>query len=345
MDYRTPNKQRMLDVLNHRKPDRVPNFEVLVDNPAFNTIMGRTVTGLDGSHTLANIDPQDYIEFVKKIGQDVIGMCFYSLPFYYKDDSGNRRHVDYVIKSKEDLDRILPMSIEDLAPRFRLLEEYRKAVAGTDIGTFAITGSILGSLYDMYFKFDNFMYTLYDDFELIERALEMCISFHEMIISELLKYDLTFLYIGDDIAFKSTTLINPEILRKIWIPGIERMIRPFKKKNIPVLFHSDGNMIDVIPDLIDIGVDAINPIEPYGMDIRDIKRRFGKNLTLFGNLDVGGNLSLGTPASVRKEAEELIDAVGTDGGFVLCSSHSITKNVPADNFLAMVETAQTYGVY
>ena len=345
MDYKTPNKQRVIDVLTHRKPDRVPNFEVLVENPTFSAIMGRTVTGLDGNHTLANINPSDYIEFVKKIGQDVIGMCFYAYPFYYIDDNGNRRLVDYTIKCKEDLDKILPPSLEDLAPQFKLLQEYQEAVKGTDIGIFVITGSILCTLYDYYFKFDNFMYTLIDDYELIERAVNMSTVFHEMLTKELAKYDLTFFYAGDDIAYKSSTFFNPEIMRKLWLPSMERVIKPFRDKKTPILYHSDGNIFEMIPNLIDIGIDAINPIEPYGMDIKEVKRKFGNNLTLFGNLDVGGNLSVGTPDDVRNEAEQLIDAVGKDGGLVLCSSHSITKNVPAENFLAMVETAQSYGVY
>ena len=345
IDYKLPDKQRIIDVLEHRKPDRVPNFEVLVDNPALNTIMGRTLVGQDGNHTLANINPNDYIEFAKKIGQDVIGMCFYTLPFYYMDDNGIRKSVDYVIKSQSDLDRILPPSLEDFEARFKLLGEYQNAVKGTDIGIFVITGSLLTGLYDYYFKFDNFMYTLYDDYELIEQAMEMSTQYHEMLTKELAKYDLTFFYAGDDIAYKSSTLINPKIMRELWVPRMERIIRPFKDKKIPILYHSDGNIIDMIPNLIDIGIDAINPIEPYGMDIKEIKQKFGTNLTLFGNLDVGGNLSLGTPNDVRHEAEELIDTIGKGGGLVLCSSHSITKNVPAENFLALVDTAQTYGVY
>ena len=102
---------------------------------------------------------------------------------------------------------------------------------------------------------------------------------------------------------------------------------------------------DLIPDLLEMGIAALNPIEPYGMDIRQVKKHYGRNLTLIGNMDVGGTLSEGTPDDVRAEARQLIDDVGREGSFVLASCHSITANVKPENFLAMVETAQTYGVY
>jgi uroporphyrinogen decarboxylase len=227
---------------------------------------------------------------------------------------------------------------------FRLLDEYEKAVKNTDIGLFALTGSFFCDAYTSIFGFDNFMYLLYDDRDLVEEILERYTEFYVQVAERLVQYDLTFFYVGDDIGFKSGTLIHPNLIREMWVPRISRIMEPARKKGIPILFHSDGNIINVIPDIINMGVRAINPLEPYGMDIKVVKKKFGKNLTLVGNLDVGTNLSSGTPQQVRKEAEELIDAVGRDGGLVLASSHSITSNVKPENFLAMVDTAQTYGI-
>lgn len=86
------------------------------------------------------------------------------------------------------------------------------------------------------------------------------------------------------------------------MPRLRRVFEPPTRKGIPILFHSDGNIEALIPDLLEMGIAALNPIEPYGMDIRQIKKRYGRNLTLVGNLDVGGNLSEGTPDDVRAEA-------------------------------------------
>jgi uroporphyrinogen decarboxylase len=158
-------------------------------------------------------------------------------------------------------------------------------------------------------------------------------------------YPLTFFYVGDDLAYKTSTLIHPDLLRAMWVPRMQRIFQPALDRGLPILFHSDGNIEALIPDLLEMGICALNPIEPYGMDIRQIKARYGQDLTLVGNLDVGGALSSGTPDEVRVEAQQLIDDVGRDGGFVLASCHSITSNVLPGNFLAMVDTAQTYGIY
>ena len=122
------------------------------------------------------------------------------------------------------------------------------------------------------------MLMLYDDRDLIEEVLEMSTVYHEIFVKKLLQYDLTFFCLCDDIAYKTGTVISPRVLRKMWLPRMNRLMSPIVNKGIPILYHSDGNIWEMIPDLLDMGVNAINPIEPYGMDIIDVKRRSGKTL-------------------------------------------------------------------
>ncbi|HOV70452.1 MAG TPA: uroporphyrinogen decarboxylase family protein, partial [Clostridia bacterium] len=274
--YRKPNKNRLLTAFEHKIPDRVPNFEVLVDNPTFSHVMGRRVEG----HTLSNIDPYVYIEFVSKIGQDAIGLSFYDKPFRYVDDNGNIRLLDFKISSRRDFERLLPPNLDHMAGSFDLLRRYQEAVKGTDIGLFVLTGSFFCDTYDSIVGFENFMYLLYDEPDLIDEILEIQSRYYAEMTARLMEYNLDFLYIGDDIAYKTGTLINPSLLRKLWKERMDRIMRPAREKGIPIMFHSDGNIIDMIPDIIDLGVCALNPIEPYGMDIVEVKKRFGRNLTL-----------------------------------------------------------------
>ncbi len=341
-DYRRPDQHRISAAFRHELPDRVPNFEVLVDNPTVAHVMGREIRG---RHTLANIDPEDYIEFANRIGQDVFGMCFYDDPFFYRDDQGQARRLDYRIKSRSDLARAFVGDLERLAPDFSLLDRYARAVEGTDVGLFVLLGAFFTSAYNSIFGFENFMTMLFDQRDLIEEVLDLYANYYAAMAERLVEYPLTFFYVGDDLAYKTSTLIRPQLLREMWAPRMRRVFEPALRKGIPILFHSDGNVEALIPDLLEMGIAALNPIEPYGMDIRQIKKRYGRNLTLVGNMDVGGALSEGTPDEVRAEARQLIDDVGRDGNFVLASCHSITSNVKPENFLAMVETAQTYGVY
>jgi hypothetical protein len=341
-DYAAPDKARLAAVLRRELPDRVPNFEVLVENPTLRAIMGREI---DGSNTLANIAPADYLEFAGKIGQDVIGMCFYSTPFRQADAQGRLQGLTFRIENKRDFARIRLVGIEQLEAQFARLDQYVGALAGTKVGLFVLMGSFFCNAYTSLFGFENFMYTLADDRDLVEEVLELEANYQVALARRLAEYPLTFFYVGDDLAFKSGTIIHPDLLREMWVPRMKRVFAPALAKKIPILFHSDGNIEALIPDLLAMGISALNPIEPYGMDIREIKRKYGRNLTLVGNLDVGGALSNGTPDQVRAEARQLIADVGRDGGFVLASCHSITANVKPDNFLAMVRTAQEDGRY
>lgn len=329
--YGNSDKRRLAAVFKGERPDRVPNFEVLVENPTLSHVMGRAVPY---THTLENIPPADYLDFARRIGQDVIGMCFYSSPFRY----------DAPIRSRRDYARLQEVGVECQAERLRLLDAYARAVEGTEIGLFVLLGSFLTDTYTSVFGFENFMCMLYDDRDLVEEILERYTAYYVALAERLVRYPLTFFYVGDDIAFKSGTLMAPKLLRELWIPRMRRIVAPARAAGIPILFHSDGNIEALIPDLIDMGVAALNPLEPYGMDIRAIKRRYGRRLALVGNLDVGGALSTGAPDDVRREARQLIDDCGRDGGLVLASSHSITSNVKPANFLAMVETAHAYAL-
>lgn len=341
MDYARPDKKRISSVFRGKLPDRVPNFEVLVDNPTLSHVMGRPMP----TQTLGNIPPEDYMEFARRVGQDVVGLCFYFDPYFTEGPDGRRKPLDFRITCREDLKRLLRPDIAWLNDRFALLDRYEEAVSGTGIGLFVLLGSFFTSAYDSVFGFENFMITLMEDRPLIEEVLEIGADYYVEIAKRVVKKDLTFFYVGDDVAFKSATLVRPDILREIWLPRLRRILQPALDRGIPILFHSDGNIRALIPDLIASGVNALNPIEPYGMDIKDIKQEFGRDIALVGNLDVGGNLSRGTPDDVRREARALIDAAGKNGGLVLASSHSVTCNVRPENYLAMVETAQTYGRY
>ncbi len=341
-DYRRPNKERIAAVLNGELPDRVPNFEVLVDNPTLQYVMGREVAG---GHTLANIDPADYIEFAGRIGQDVVGMCFYDNPFRCRDAQGRLRPLDFRIASRQDLARLEVADLSHLEPQFALLDRYTQAVESTDVGLFVLLGSFFTDTYTSLFGFEQFMILIQEDRALVEEVLERYAAYCAALAERLVRCPLTFFYVGDDLAYRTSTLVRPQLLREIWVPRMRRVFEPALRRGIPIVFHSDGNIEALIPDLLEMGVRALNPIEPYGMDIRAIKRRYGRHLALIGNMDVGGALSHGTPEQVRAEARQLIDDVGRDGGFVLASCHSITANVRPENFLAMVDTAQTYGVY
>lgn len=152
-------------------------------------------------------------------------------------------------------------------------------------------------------------------------------------------------FFGDDLASQLAPLFDPVMYRELIKPHHARMIRAAKDKaDVKVLYHSCGAVSALIGDLIDIGVDAVNPVQvsAQGMDPAGLKRRFGDRITFWGGIDTQRVLPFGTPAEVRAEVRRVIDCLAPGGGFVLNSVHNIQNDVPAENVVAMFDEARAY---
>ncbi len=157
--------------------------------------------------------------------------------------------------------------------------------------------------------------------------------------------NVDIVFLGDDLAAQMAPLFNPEIYRELIKPRHERMLSAVKSKaDVKVLYHSCGAVSDMIDDLIDIGVDAINPVQvaANGMELTDLKARFGDRVTFWGAIDTQGVLPFGTAEEVRAEVRRTVDILGPGGGFVLNSVHNIQDDVTAENVVAMFDEARRY---
>jgi len=153
------------------------------------------------------------------------------------------------------------------------------------------------------------------------------------------------LWLADDIAFGQGLLFNPSIMREHLFPWYRRIGEAAARHKKPLLFHSDGDLRPILKDLIDCGIQAIQPIEPKAMDIAELKRDYAGRLCLVGNIDLGSTLTMGTPEDVRAEVRQRILAIGPGGGYCVGSSNSVTNYVPLANFIAMLEATFDHGCY
>ena len=141
--------------------------------------------------------------------------------------------------------------------------------------------------------------------------------------------------------------MSPSMIRQFIVPHLKAMADLAHKHGLPFVQHLDGNTSQVLSLLIEeVGIDGYHAIEPTaGMDIGMLKRRYGKKITLMGNVDCGALLTQGTPTMVRQATQRLIRELAPGGGFVLSSSNAIHDGVPMENLQAMLETAREYGSY
>ena len=140
-------------------------------------------------------------------------------------------------------------------------------------------------------------------------------------------------FMADDIAFNSGPLLNPVWMRQHYFPRLARIADSLHKKGIKLLFHSDGNLNPILDDLVEAGIDGLNPIEVLaGMDVGDIHRRY-PHLFMAGGIDVSQLLPFGSPAEVKEAVARALDAA--EGRIMIGSTTELHNDVPLENFLAM----------
>jgi uroporphyrinogen decarboxylase len=153
----------------------------------------------------------------------------------------------------------------------------------------------------------------------------------------------------EDFGTQSNLMISPQQFRSIVKPRIGQLIRTIKRRspNTRILLHSDGAIFPIIGDLIDIGVDVLNPLQPgaSGMDPRTIKREFGGELSFHGAIDIQRVLVSGKPEDVRAEVHRMVENLGAGGGYVVAPAHCVQPDVPPENIVAFVDAVRELKTY
>lgn len=340
---------RITAALHHEEGDRVPIWDYL-DNRA---IVDHLCPGWTDYHSAM-------VQVYHRLGID---LCRGYGASYAESDNQPREAAQnasrritgqsswvthFPIQSLEDLRtyREEPASEEWIANQW--IPWLRGEIARFEPSTLYVPGSGCG-FHDTYGLMGQqlFSYAIYDNPRDLHRILEIKAESAYRLCRAAARARLGPLYfIGDDIAYKGALLFSPRFLRSTFIPALKRCIEPLKEAEIRVIFHSDGYVMDVLDDLLDAGIDGLNPIEPLaGMDIGLLKRRYGRNLVLVGNVDCSQVLPLGTEAEVIEATKECLCQAGHGGGLFIGSSSEIVPATPVRNILAFYNACRTFGTY
>ena len=146
--------------------------------------------------------------------------------------------------------------------------------------------------------------------------------------------------LSDDYGTQRGLLISPAQWRRLVKPLLREIFGLAKENGRAAFLHSCGNVYEIIGDLIDIGLDVLHPIQPEAMDIYQLKREFGRDITFCGGLGTQDLLPRGTPDQVREEVRILKEKMGKDGGYILEPGITVQADVPLENMIAMIEEAR-----
>jgi uroporphyrinogen-III decarboxylase len=148
------------------------------------------------------------------------------------------------------------------------------------------------------------------------------------------------IWIGDDVGAQTRMLMSPVHWRRYLKPRMANFISELKAINpqLKVAYHSDGTIYPIIPELIEIGLDILNPIQPACMDPVKLKHDYGDRLCFWGSIDEQYTLPFGSPDEVRAEVIQRIKTIGKDGGLIIGPTHHVQLDTPMENFWAMINT-------
>lgn len=201
------------------------------------------------------------------------------------------------------------------------------------------------------YGFSRWLMMLASEPQEVEKFLDQLLEFKTKYWETYLTHvkDVDIVCEADDLGTQRGTWISKKMFRKYIKPRQEKLFKAIKKKaDVKIFLHSCGSCYDFIPDLIEAGVDILNPIQVSAahMDTKELKKEFGSDLVFWGGgVDTQRVLPFGTPQEVKEEVKRRIEDMAPGGGFVFAAVHNIQADVPPPNIVAMFEALDLYGKY
>lgn len=175
-----------------------------------------------------------------------------------------------------------------------------------------------------------------------EGLFDRILNHHLELLDTVLDYGFEAVYIGDDWGQQKGLIMGPPLWHKYIKPGMQKMFDKIKSKGKYVCLHSCGDLREILPDLVDMGLDIYNTIQPEIYDLKKLKREYGKYITFYGGISTQQFLPYATPAEVKRQTREVKKIMGSNGGYIFAPTHSVTDDIPVENVMAMVEVARDY---
>ena len=179
-----------------------------------------------------------------------------------------------------------------------------------------------------------------------KKLLDISFNYHLELAKASIEAGANAIMCGDDLAYKTGLMMLRKDFERFLLPYYKKMIDEVHNKETYFIKHTDGRIWEILDLLIDAGIDAINPLEPVaGMNIGEVKKKYGDKVCLIGNIDCGDLLSRKSPCETQEVVKQTIKEAASDGGYIISSSNAIHASVKPENYKAMIEAAKRYGKY
>ena len=338
------SRERVLSALHHQKPDRVPvhaDFtRIVAQRLARHLGCDSSWVGEELGNDLIILPPVSFVPAmaVEEFDEytDEWGIKWKKVGNYYE-------RTNFPFQNLADLDSARmpdPGEVSRYAGMENTIQKYS--------ATHMVMGNVTITIFERAWwlrGMEKFLEDMILNPEYASRLLDMAMEFSLAAALKLVGMGVDILWLGDDVGMQETMLISPQLWRKYLKPRYARFVETVRQidRDVYIAYHSDGYIEPIIDELIEIGIQILNPIQPQCMDPAQIKKRYGKNLVLWGLVDVQKTLPFGTPGDVADEVRLRIRTAGNNGGLILSPAHYIQADTPIENIFAFYETASKYG--
>jgi uroporphyrinogen decarboxylase len=344
------SKERVNLTVNYIEPDRVPVYASYVPEEA--------------SKLKAYFRNDDFDEVLLELGNDMVQLGYGFLNGYYlkEDDeyyddwgckwkyfeNASGRYSEIIEHPLEDKTRLDSYKIPD--PEEPGQYEHGRQIIqkyGRDYWIFAC---IACSMFESSFGLrglDNLLMDMVEDKDFVHALFDKVMQYPLVAGRKLIEMGIDMLWTGDDVGTQRGLIMSPETWREFMKPRFAKLFSEFRKlnPNVKIAYHSCGNCEAILDEMVEIGLDIINPIQPACMNPEYIKKRYGKKLVLWGGVDIQNLLPFGTKAEIDAYVKKLIADCGVGGGFIISPAHNVQGDTSIENILQFYKAAREFGRY
>ncbi|NWJ51911.1 MAG: hypothetical protein HXX14_13710 [Bacteroidetes bacterium] len=355
------SRERFLDTINGRKPDRTPFYASLTPQVAqmlsshFNLPYETPIDSLLSTRI-------SHMDLLTSMGVDAIGVAatapddsptvttpdgliINEWGMVFKDAGLYNEFYSFPLAHAETVADIEAYPFPDpfAKGRFEMakaaIQKYGKnygVIADLECSIFETSWYLVG--------LEKFLVDLLIEAPYVDALLDKVAYINTETGKELIRCGVDVIWCGDDFGSQQSCMMDMDTWRKYFKPRMKKMFDAFRSINpeIKIAWHTCGAVVDLIPDFIEIGLDILNPIQPMakGMNPEFLKENFGKELMFFGGICVQDLLPNGTPDSIKAEVQRRAEILGHDGGYIIAPAHNIQPDTPIENIIALFDAVK-----
>jgi len=243
-----------------------------------------------------------------------------------------------------------PLEAEPTLPNYRApdgtspdLMKYAKEIVPRYEKDYIVASYQVTALFERAYAlrgYENFLCDMIAEEDFANELLDKITDYGVEVAKQYVSCGITCGRIGDDYGTQNGMLFSPKLWRAMFKPRLKRIVDVYKNNGLPVILHSCGDIRPIIPDVIELGVDVLNPVQPEAMPIEELSDKFGQNLTFYGGISTQTVLPNGTEEEIYDEVKRVIAVLGKNNGYIVSTGIAITSDVPLKNVKALLRAIE-----